>query len=147
MRHSNSWVPIRRISYSNSEPVFRPRTDAIMAHETLHEAKEDVSKATRDLHRALVSLQEELQAVDGYRQRADACRDDALKAILLHNMREEFEHSALLIEWLRRNDAAFDAHLRTHVFTGAEATGREEARSGLADDDRSAILTIGTLKE
>ena len=71
--------------------------------ETYHEPLEKLSPATQDMHRALVSLQEELEAVDWYQQRADACGDAELKAILLHNMREEIEHASMVIEWLRRH--------------------------------------------
>ena len=52
-----------------------------MSSESLHEDKADLSRETRDLHRALVSLTEELDAVDWYRQRAEGCRDDALKVL------------------------------------------------------------------
>ena len=71
-----------------------------MSNEGLHEDKDDISKETRDQHRALLSLQEELEAIDWYRQRADVCDNKQLKAILLHNMREEMEHAAMLTEWL-----------------------------------------------
>lgn len=40
------------------------------ASATLHEPAAMLSGDTHDLHRALVSLQEELEAVDWYRQRA-----------------------------------------------------------------------------
>lgn len=55
---------------------------------TYHEPLELLYTETRDMHRALVSLQEELEAVDCYHQRADASRGE-LRQILLHNMREE----------------------------------------------------------
>ncbi len=42
------------------------------ASESYHEAQDLLSEKTRDMHRALVSLQEELEAVVWYRQRADA---------------------------------------------------------------------------
>jgi hypothetical protein len=88
-----------------------------MAHEGYHEPVDQLSEDTRNLHRALVSLQEELEAVDWYRQRADAVSDDALAEILLHNMREEMEHAAMIIEWLRRSSPDFDHHLRDFLFT------------------------------
>lgn len=97
-----------------------------MAHEGLHEATQDLTDETRDMHRALVSLQEELEAVDWYRQRADACHDGQLKDILLHNMREEMEHAAMIIEWLRRNNTDFEAELRDYLFTEAPITKVEE---------------------
>ena len=118
-----------------------------MANERLHEAKEDLSKQTRDMHRALISLQEELEAIDWYCQRADACRNTQLKAILLHNMREEMEHSAMLIEWLRRNDSDLDGHLHTYLFTEAAITGLEETTTEQLQTDTAKARTIGALKE
>lgn len=96
----------------------------------LHEEASELSALTRDVHRALVSLQEELEAVDWYRQRAEACRDGELREVLLHNMREEIEHGAMVLEWLRRRDAAFDEHLRTYLFTDVPITEAEEAATG-----------------
>ncbi len=79
-----------------------------MSHEGLHEPAELLGDATKNLHRALISLIEELEAIDWYQQRADACTDPALKAVLLHNRNEEVEHGIMTLEWLRRNDATFD---------------------------------------
>ncbi len=78
---------------------------------TLHAPRERLSQQTLNMHHAIVSLMEELEAVDWYRQRADDCDDDSLKDILLHNMREEMEHAAMVIEWLRRNNDDFAAQL------------------------------------
>jgi ferritin-like protein len=89
------------------------------AHEGLHEAAVDLSKETLDMHRAIVSLIEELEAVDWYQQRADACGDPALKAILAHNRDEEKEHAAMLLEWIRRNDPSFSKELKDYLFTDA----------------------------
>jgi hypothetical protein len=50
------------------------------------------------------SLMEELEAVDWYNQRVDACKDAELKAILEHNRDEEKEHATLVLEWIRRKD-------------------------------------------
>lgn len=82
-----------------------------------HEDTRLLSPETMNLHRAIVSLQEELEAVDWYRQRADGCTDAELKAILLHNMREETEHASMLLEWLRRNNGDFNKELQTYLFT------------------------------
>ncbi|MBZ0097308.1 MAG: hypothetical protein K8H75_18295 [Sulfuricella sp.] len=59
-----------------------------MAHEGLHESEEKLAPATMDAHRAILSLMEEFEAVDWYHQRADACNDEELRAILLRNMHE-----------------------------------------------------------
>jgi ferritin-like protein len=88
-----------------------------MANEGFHEQPTDLSDATRDMHRALQSLMEELEAVDWYNQRADACKDQSLKAILVHNRNEEKEHAAMLLEWIRRHDASFSKELKDYLFT------------------------------
>ena len=62
-------------------------------------------------HQAIVSLMEELQAIDWYGQRADDCADAELKAVLVHNKNDEMEHAAMLIEWLRRNVPEFATQL------------------------------------
>jgi ferritin-like protein len=76
-----------------------------------------LSAATMDMHRAIISLREELEAVDYYNQRVDACTDEALKAILVHNRDEEKEHAAMLLEWIRRQDPTFDKELNDYLFT------------------------------
>jgi ferritin-like protein len=88
-----------------------------MAHEGFHEAIEDLSDETRDMHRAIVSLIEELEAVDWYNQRVDGCKDSNLEAILAHNRDEEKEHASMLLEWIRRKDPTFDKELRDYLFT------------------------------
>jgi len=82
-----------------------------------HEPIEELSDATRDMHRAIVSLMEELEAVDWYNQRANACKDPELKAILEHNRDEEKEHAAMVLEWIRRNDKKFSGELKDFLFT------------------------------
>ena len=88
-----------------------------MANEGYHEPIDEISDETRDLHRAITSLMEELEAVDWYQQRVDATKDADLKAILAHNRDEEKEHAAMLLEWIRRKDARFDKELRDYLFT------------------------------
>jgi ferritin-like protein len=82
-----------------------------------HEPIEELSDETRDMHRAIVSLMEELEAVDWYNQRADACKDLELKAILSHNRDEEKEHASMVLEWIRRNDPKFSGELKDYLFT------------------------------
>jgi len=88
-----------------------------MANEGYHEPVEQLSPQTRDMHRAIVSLMEELEAVDWYNQRVDGCEDQALKAILAHNRDEEKEHASMILEWIRRQDPSFDKELRDYLFT------------------------------
>jgi uncharacterized protein len=93
-----------------------------MSSEDLHAPRERLSPKTLAMHQAITSLMEELEAADWYRQRADDCDDEALEAILLHNMREEIEHAAMALEWLRRNDSEFDKQLRTYLFSSGDIT-------------------------
>ncbi|MCU7850656.1 MAG: ferritin-like domain-containing protein [Candidatus Thiodiazotropha sp. (ex Monitilora ramsayi)] len=88
-----------------------------MSNEGYHEPVEQLSNETRDMHRAIVSLMEELEAVDWYNQRVDACTDPALRAILAHNRDEEKEHAAMVLEWIRRQDPSFDKELKDYLFT------------------------------
>jgi ferritin-like protein len=88
-----------------------------MANEGFHEEISDLSDDTRDMHRAIQSLMEELEAVDWYNQRAEACRNRDLRAILLHNRDEEKEHAAMLLEWIRRADPTFSKELKDYLFT------------------------------
>ena len=87
-----------------------------------HEPVEELSTETRDMHRAIVSLMEELEAVDWYNQRSDACADPELRAILEHNRDEEKEHAAMLFEWVRRHDKKFSEHLKTYLFSDKPIT-------------------------
>ena len=96
-----------------------------MANEGYHEALEELSSETRDMHRAIVSLMEELEAVDWYNQRVDACQNDELRAILAHNRDEEKEHAAMVLEWIRRHDKRFAKELRDYLFTDKPITGLE----------------------
>jgi ferritin-like protein len=98
-----------------------------MAHEGYHEPIEKLSPATRDLHRAILSVMEELEAVDWYQQRADATDDPQLRAILVHNRDEEKEHAAMTLEWIRRMDPKFDEMLRKYLFTSGDITAVELA--------------------
>ncbi len=88
-----------------------------MANEGYHEPIELLSPKTRDMHRAITSLMEELEAVDWYNQRVDACENLELKAILEHNRDEEKEHAAMVLEWIRRQDPRFDKELKDYLFT------------------------------
>ena len=89
----------------------------IMANEGYHEPIDELSDDTRDMHRAITSLMEELEAIDWYNQRVDACKDTDLAAILAHNRDEEKAHAAMVLEWIRRSDSTFDAELKDILFT------------------------------
>ena len=101
-----------------------------MSSESLHESAEAIGAEVIDTHRAIVSLMEELEAVDWYNQRAAATDDPSLRAILEHNRDEEKEHASMVLEWIRRQDAKFDEHLRTYLFTDAPITEIEKEAEG-----------------
>ena len=88
-----------------------------MSNEGYHEPVEELSDETRDMHRAITSLMEELEAVDWYNQRVDACKDPELKKTLAHNRDEEKEHAAMVLEWIRRRDATLNDELKDYLFT------------------------------
>ena len=130
-----------------------------MSSESLHESAEVIGAETVDTHRAIVSLMEELEAIDWYNQRAKATTNPDLRAILEHNRDEEKEHAAMVLEWLRRTDPKFAQHLKTFLFTegpiteieaemvhgqgGGETGGSSDA--GAAASDGS--LGIGSLRK
>jgi ferritin-like protein len=121
-----------------------------MSSETLHEESGRLGPEIIDRHRAIASLMEELEAVDWYDQRAKATDDPELRAILEHNRDEEKEHAAMALEWLRRNDAKLDEHLKTFLFTQGPITRIEKAMT--ADGETSprpddGSLGIGSLRQ
>jgi hypothetical protein len=93
-----------------------------MSSEVLHEDANKLGTEVIDQHRAIVSLMEELEAVDWYNQRAKATSNSALRAILEHNRDEEKEHAAMVLEWLRRSDPKLSQHLKTYLFTKGSLT-------------------------
>jgi ferritin-like protein len=97
-----------------------------MANEGYHEPIEKLSRQTMDMHRAITSLMEELEAVDWYNQRVDAATDPELKAILAHNRDEEKEHAAMVLEWIRRHDPKMDHELRDILFKDGPIAGHHE---------------------
>lgn len=119
-----------------------------MSSEALHEDEAVLSAETVDTHRAIVSLMEELEAVDWYNQRADATSDPGLRAILVHNRDEEKEHASMVLEWLRRHDTVLDRHLRQYLFTNDPITEIERAAENASgDDQRGHDLGLGGLRD
>ncbi len=109
-----------------------------------HEPASELSTETRELHRAIASLIEELEAVAWYQQRVDVTGDEELKAILAHNRDEEIEHAAMALEWLRRMVPKFDEELRTYLFTTGSITAVEEGEEeGSAADASGAGQSLG----
>jgi uncharacterized protein len=131
-----------------------------MSSENLHAPRERLSKKALTLHHAIVSLMEELDAIDWYRQRSDDAEDEQLKELLLHNMREEMEHASMLLEYIRRSDNDFDRFLRTYLFTnkpileiedeataeGVEGGAAQDKRRGRSEGAAEVGFTVGPLK-
>ena len=118
-----------------------------MSSENLHENAETLGTDVIDQHRAIVSIIEELEAVDWYNQRAKATVDDELRGILEHNRDEEKEHMAMVLEWLRRHDAVLDKNLKQYLFTTEPVLEIEEATAAGGTDAVSGDLGIGDLRE
>ena len=117
-----------------------------MASEGYHEPLEKLSAAVMERHRAIISLKEELEAVDWYDQRVDASSDNELRSVLAHNRDEEKEHAAMTLEWLRRNDAKWDEVLHTYLFT-SEPIVEVEKEAEAADAPDTGGLDLGDLRE
>ena len=124
---------------------------------SLHEPEDKLSPEVIDRHRAIVSLMEELEAVDWYDQRASAATNPELREIVAHNRDEEKEHAMMLLEWLRRNDGAFAEMIGTYLnkagsIIGAEAATKEggeaqrPAEGAPAASGSSGSLGIGSLR-
>jgi len=135
-----------------------------MASDTYHEQLELLSEDTKNTHRAIVSLMEELEAIDWYQQRAEACSDPELSAVLTHNKNEEVEHAMMTLEWLRRKSPVFNDNIATYLNSSgpitevegalrAGASGKGEGGASQASEassnksyDSSDSLGIGSLK-
>lgn len=92
-----------------------------------HEKWDELPAEARDIHRALESLKEEIEAVDWYHQRVAVTDNEELRAVLAHNRDEEIEHAAMTLEWLRRNMDAWDHKLREYLFTEASIVETESS--------------------
>jgi ferritin-like protein len=123
-----------------------------MSSEAYHEPIELLSEETRNMHRAIVSLKEELEAVDWYQQRAEACSDEELRGVLIHNKNEEIEHAMMNLEWIRRHSDVFDTNIGTYINSKGpilEVEKRQTASEGggkSAASSTSSSLGIGSLK-
>lgn len=112
----------------------------------LHEPAELLGQTVIDRHRAIVSLQEELEAIDWYDQRVAATTDASLAAVLAHNRDEEKEHAVMTLEWLRRHDPVLDRHLRTYLFTEEPITEIEASAEASSSSSSSGSLGVGPLR-
>ncbi|MCF7875750.1 ferritin-like domain-containing protein [Candidatus Bipolaricaulota bacterium] len=114
-----------------------------------HEPVEDLDQDDRDIVRALMSLKEEVEAVNWYQQRASATDDAELEEVLAHNRDEEIEHAVMAVEWLRRNMPAWEEELNTYLFTEepiAQIEELEETEEESDEEEESGDLGIGNLQ-
>ena len=123
-----------------------------MSSDNYHEPIELLSNETRDMHRAIVSLREELEAVDWYQQRAEACTDDELRAVLVHNKNEEIEHAMMNLEWIRRHSEGFDSNVKTYLNSQGPIVaveGQQRSAAGGTSGGETSVLApslgIGSL--
>jgi ferritin-like protein len=120
---------------------------AAMSSESYHEPLELLSEETRNMHRAIVSLCEELEAVDWYNQRAEACSDDELRTVITHNKNEEIEHAMMNLEWIRRHHPVFDANIAKYLKTTGPITAIESSGGdGRSPAPAGGGLGIGSLR-
>jgi ferritin-like protein len=119
-----------------------------MSSESYHEPIELLTEETKNIHRAIVSLKEELEAIDWYQQRAEACTDSELRAVLLHNKNEEIEHAMMVLEWIRRHSPKFDQNIGTYLNTTGSILEVEANKTGggASGGTTSTSLGIGSLK-
>jgi ferritin-like protein len=124
-----------------------------MSSESYHESIELLSEDTKNTHRAIVSLKEELEAIDWYQQRAEACTDGELRSVLIHNKNEEVEHAMMTLEWLRRTSPVFATNIETYIESSGPITEVEKTMTGgsgaSSSGDAGAASTslgIGSLK-
>jgi len=124
-----------------------------MADRPYHEPFQDLSPEAGDMHRALATLIEELEAVDGYAQRIDATSDEAPAGGLAHNSDEEKEHACMTLEWIRRGDPELDGHLRRYLSSSGsiaeveQGEGAPSAGAAVETNRTSAALGVGSLRE
>ncbi|AGB48897.1 hypothetical protein Metho_0641 [Methanomethylovorans hollandica DSM 15978] len=104
-------------SLAPSQKIYVMKNHIQISDSMIHEDRSKLSAKTQDMTRAIDSLREELEAVDWYNQRADACTDENLKKILIHNANEEKEHAAMLMEWIRQHDENFAKELKDYLFS------------------------------
>jgi ferritin-like protein len=139
------------VTISSRRLGFRTEKEGAMASSVgFHENEALLTAETKDRHRALASLQEELEAIDWYDQRVDATGDPELKAILAHNRDEEREHAMMVLEWLRRKAPGFEEQMRTYLFKEGPILGLEAAAAEGAEPAPAAAgagsLGIGSLR-
>ncbi|MEO6599558.1 MAG: ferritin-like domain-containing protein [Polyangiaceae bacterium] len=101
-----------------------------MSSDNYHEPLELLSEDTKNTHRAIVSLMEELEAIDWYQQRAEACTDPELAGVLTHNKNEEVEHAMMTLEWLRRKQPVFADNIATYINSSGPILEVEEQLTG-----------------
>ena len=116
-----------------------------MASDAYHESLDLLTTDTVNMHRAIVSLMEELEAIDWYQQRTDACSDPQLKDVLLHNKNEEIEHATMVMEWIRRHNDHFNEMMRKYLFTEQPITGID-AETDAPAPGAAVTLGIGSMK-
>ena len=79
-------------------------------------SENNISDKSKESHRAICSLIEELEAIDVYSQRLDASSDKELEEVLSHSLEEEMDHAAKTLELIRKHIPDFDKALKKNLF-------------------------------
>jgi hypothetical protein len=100
----------------NVGSVVHPPQEFVMSHFTDQEPLEKLSAPMLDMHRAISTLSEALQALDAANQRHEACTDPELRLLLAHQRDAGKRKIAMLLEWMRRRDVRLDIELKEAMF-------------------------------
>ena len=113
----------------------------------IHEAPEGLGPDIVEMHHALVSLIEQLEAVDWYFQRVSASQDAALRKALVQSRDQEKQDACRTLEWIRVHDPKFDDYLRRYLFRPDSAHPLHEPGNGveanLRESDGSTEIMLG----
>ena len=110
-----------------------------MANEGYHEPIEELTDETRDMHRAIISLMEELEAVDWYNQRVDSCKDKELSLLTSSECRTQRTSSVStdysILQFIVYDIEVHDsvnsfmlAYLRSYIMLHRETNGPRKSR-------------------
>jgi len=73
-----------------------------------------MNQEDKELEFLRLSLMEELDAINKYQERIANSTDEEVKKVLQHNMDEEKEHTAMLVELLRKKDSTQNKVFEDH---------------------------------
>lgn len=90
--------------------------EVIESKTILVEESKNLEADTKDMSRLITSLIEELEAVNFYEQRSVASEDESIINLMIHNRDEEIEHTAMIIEEIRKRNEVWNKSLKEFLF-------------------------------